>query len=416
MTTFGEKMRALMAERHLSLGKLGTLVNYDKGYLSKVSRDLRPPPAGMAAKLDLALGADGALLALAPEHKVSAQATPTTDSAAALVATLKGEVIDLAIWAEQTNVGDTTVEYLAAATQRLARDYLSKPPVPVLTEAVSLYRRVSELLRGGGQDLRHARDLHVITGQLLAFLSWASSDLGQGTAAEAYASAGWVMADQSDHDPLRAMVLIAQSKNAFWEGQYAQAAEFAQRGQRHAPTTETRVLLACQESDAWQALGDIARAQDAQRRACEAREVAVGVGEVGGLWACGRARQANYSIGVSLRAGDVAGALASAREAHDAYASGEQRAYGTWAQICIGAGIAHLMAGDLDLALGEFQPVLELPGEQRLATLVSRFGDVHRRLTQYRFAGSREALALQERISDYRAEAITTRAITTGEV
>ncbi|XVQ11849.1 hypothetical protein ACQP1W_04500 [Spirillospora sp. CA-255316] len=73
------------------------------------------------------------------------------------------------------------------------------------------------------------------------------------------------------------------------------------------------------------------------------------------------------------------------------------------------------MAGDLDLALGEFQPVLELPGERRLATLVSRFSDVDRRLAQHNFTGSREALALQERISDYRAGAITTRAVTAGE-
>ena len=87
--------------------------------------------------------------------------------------------LDLATWAEQTNVGDMTIDALADGASRLARDYLQKPPLPVLREAASAYRRVSGLLRGGHQSLRQTRDLYVIAGQLLAFLSWVSSDIGQ---------------------------------------------------------------------------------------------------------------------------------------------------------------------------------------------------------------------------------------------
>jgi tetratricopeptide (TPR) repeat protein len=312
-------------------------------------------------------------------------------------------------------VGNATIEYLAAATRRIATDYLSKPPAPVLAEAIEHYRRVAELLRSGKQPLRQARELHVIAGQLLAFLSWASSDLQQPRAAEAYASTGWIMAEQADHDTLRAMVLIAQSKNAFWDGRHREAADLAARGQRYTRATEANVLLACQEGDAWQALGDLERARDAQQRARESLEMATGPGEIGGLWACGRARQANYAIGVSLRIGDTAAALACADEAQAAYASGEQWAYGTWAQVCIGAGIAHMMAGDLDLAVREFQPVLELPPDRRLSTLVSRFSDVDRRLAQGRFARSREAMTLRDQISDYHATTISDYAITAEE-
>ncbi|MFD0852899.1 helix-turn-helix domain-containing protein, partial [Actinomadura adrarensis] len=134
MTTFGEKMRALMTQRRMSLRRLESLVNYDKGYLSKVSRDLKPPPEPMAVRLDQALDAGGELVALAPRSR-RRKSTPRAVSAADLVATLRGEAIDLATWAEQTNVGHTTIGYLASATRRLAKDYLSRPPVPVLAEA-----------------------------------------------------------------------------------------------------------------------------------------------------------------------------------------------------------------------------------------------------------------------------------------
>ena len=66
ITTFGERMRSLMTKRGLSLRKLAATVHYDLGYLSKVSRDLKPPSNAMARALDEALAADGELIALAP--------------------------------------------------------------------------------------------------------------------------------------------------------------------------------------------------------------------------------------------------------------------------------------------------------------------------------------------------------------
>ncbi|QXJ20655.1 helix-turn-helix transcriptional regulator [Actinomadura graeca] len=341
--------------------------------------------------------------------------TPPEDDAAQLLITLKADALDLATWAERTNVGDTTINYLASATRRLAQEYLSRPPAPLLAEAAELYRRVADLLRGGRQHLQQTRDLHVIAGQLLAFLSWASSDLGEADAAEAYATAGWVMAEQADHDALRAMLLTAQSKNAFWEGRYRLAAELAQRGQRYAPATEARVLLACQEGDARQALGELASAQEAQRAAAAARDAITAEVEVGGLWACGRARQANYAVGVCLAGRDTAGALAGVAEAREAYAAGELWAYGTWAQLCLGAGIAYILQGDLDDALGELAPILALPEEQRLATLASRFGEVDQHLAHRRFSGSRAVLELREQITEYRAGALTAKAIMKGD-
>ena len=332
-----------------------------------------------------------------------------------IVVALATEAIDLATWAEQTNVGDTTIDTLADAAGRLSRDYLRKPPLPVLRDTTALYLRVSGLLRGGHQSLRQARDLYVIAGQLLAFLSWVSSDVGQPAAAEAHARAGWVMAEQADHDPLRAMVLIAQSKNAYWEGRFRDAADYARRGLDYAPPTSARVLLACQLGDARQAVGDMARGLEAQNAAKRARDEIISADEVGGVWACGHARQANYAMGVHLRAGNPAAALAEAETARQAYEQGEPWAYGTWAQICIGSGIAHLLAGRVDGAVNELAPILGMPPEQRLTTLTTRLGDVDRQLRHRRYDGSTVVAALRQQIAGYRAQAITPRALPAGQ-
>src|SRR6266849_2721229 len=66
MTAFGEEMRRLMAERGISLHQLAKIVNYDVGYLCKVKNGRKPPSAAIAARVDAALGAGGALAALAP--------------------------------------------------------------------------------------------------------------------------------------------------------------------------------------------------------------------------------------------------------------------------------------------------------------------------------------------------------------
>lgn len=40
--TFGAKMCELMTSQNVSLRRLAIMINYDPGYLSKISRDLKP--------------------------------------------------------------------------------------------------------------------------------------------------------------------------------------------------------------------------------------------------------------------------------------------------------------------------------------------------------------------------------------
>jgi hypothetical protein len=211
------------------------------------------------------------------------------------------------------------------------------------------------------------------------------------------------------------MVLIAQSKNAFWENRLHQAADYAHRGLECAPLTSARVMLACQLGDAFQALSDMERARAAHELAARARDEIRQPDEIKGIWACGPARQANYAMWVHLRAEDPQSALAAAETAERAYAEGDDWAYGTWGQIRIGSANAHLMAGRLDGAAATLAPILEMRAEERLATLSTRLAGLAGALNGRRYLGSADARSLHEQITDYRANAIKTRALPSGD-
>ncbi|MFD6435745.1 helix-turn-helix domain-containing protein [Streptomyces venezuelae] len=59
-------MRRLRADRGMSLADLSRVAHYSRGYLSKVETGQKPPTADVARGCDEALGAAGALIALAP--------------------------------------------------------------------------------------------------------------------------------------------------------------------------------------------------------------------------------------------------------------------------------------------------------------------------------------------------------------
>ena len=182
------------------------------------------------------------------------------------------EAIDLGAWLEQTNTGSGTIGYLAATARQLASAYTSKPPLTVLNDAVEAQRRLTSLLRGGRQRPAQTIDLCRISAEVFALLTLLCSDIGQYPAANAYGHAGWICAQEAGSDLASALVLSAQTKTAQWEKRYAEAASKARQGYELCPPAGARVLLACQEANAAQALGDFARASEALARARAAQD------------------------------------------------------------------------------------------------------------------------------------------------
>ena len=401
MTTFGEKLRALMAERQMSQRRLARLVPCSDGYVSRLARDERTPSEQTAKRLDAILKADGVLVALAPQDS-------SPDS---------GDVLDLAAWLEETNIGDRAVGYLETATRRLAYDYARQPPFAVLREAQALQSRVTQILRGGKQRIGQTRSLLRISAELFALINLLAGDVGRYHLADAYGYAAWTCAQEADSDAARALVLCAQSKTARWEGRFTDAADLAHRGFDASPVTARgRILLAVSEATALQSLGDIPGAREALRRAAQARDEHSAPDAGADAWSCTRARQATYVLQVDLSARDSAAMLRSAAEADHAWADGDQWVYGTWAQVRIGAALAHVMTGDVEGATAELGEVFDLGAEYRVVTITGRMGEIGHRLGHSRYGGDSRANELRERIRAFQSGSLEHDALTAPEV
>jgi transcriptional regulator with XRE-family HTH domain len=416
---FGAELARLMEEKGVGVRELARRTNYTPGYISNLRHGNKAPSPKVAGLVDSALDANGWLIEIErksaretlPGFRRKASGKPESAPGPEITANpndyeeVADRISELVSWIETTNVGDGTLDYLDNATSRLARDCLSTPPFRSHERGSQLAMRVSGLLRSGHQHINQTRDLYVIAGKLCAVLSWVASDFGQLATAEAHAHNGWALAEQADHNGLRALLLSAQSKNAFWKRCYDDAATYARRGYEYNPPGTARVLLACQEADAMQALDRLDDAREALARAEGAQDSILLPDELGGIFACGIARQANYAIGTHLRTGSIDQALRQVERAETAWRNGEQWAYGTWAQVQIGAAIAHLMGGEIEQAAVILQKILNKPAEQRLATLKTRLArDVIPLLANPMIGASKTVLMLREGIAEYGSE------------
>ncbi|MEU5876163.1 helix-turn-helix domain-containing protein [Spirillospora sp. NPDC047279] len=404
MTTFGAKLKQLMAKRGFSQRQLANAVPCDNGYLSKVARGLRAPSADLAERLDQLLDADGELVALRPSPP-----TPVPGGSA-------DDAVALADWLEQSEIGDGAINYLETASRRLAFDYPRRPPLEVLDEARRLQLRLTHTLRNRRQRLGQTQALLTTSAEIFALISLLAGDVGRYSLADAYGYAAWTCANEADSDSARALVLCAQSKTARWKGQYTAAAELARRGFDLVPAgARGRVLLAVSEATALQSSGAVEAAYGALGRAREARNGVQAVDEATDAWSCPRARLATYALQVGLGARDTAAMLRSVQAADDAWADGDARVYGTWAQVRIGAALAHVMMGETEGAAEQLAPVFNLGLEYRVVTITGRTGEVAQRLGHSRYEGDPRAGALVKRIRAFQSGSLQHQAITCSE-
>ncbi len=311
---------------------------------------------------------------------------------------LASHAMEFGRWAETTNVGSGTIELLDDAIHRIAREYLTTLPGPLLRRAGEVAARVFELLQEH-QRLRHTRDLYVTGAKCCAFLAWAAGDLGQLAAAAAHGRTALILAEEAGHPGAQALALCALSKTAYWDGHAGRAAALARRGYEMCPPNSTRILLACQEADAASAPD----AASAIGRARQAREDAAVDDDLAGIFSCGDVRLANYAASTYLKTGDPDAALRATDSARPL--PGEGVGYGTWGQVHISAGVAWLMKDAPDGTADRLEPVLALPPARRLATLTARLGTLTPALTEGRYRSDPGARALAGQISAYCDEA-----------
>jgi len=315
---------------------------------------------------------------------------------------------DLTSWITETNTSTEAIERIEQAEAALAEMHTQVPDRQVLAEVMQLHRTAQLLLRGGRQRLRQTRDLIRLDGLVLAHASVLLSNLGDNQAAENYGQAALVYLKEAEASEATAWYALA--KNARWQHDYASGADLARQGleQRPGPdpVTPMTVQLASYEANSAALLGDRARARQARARASAITERLPAAASEMSPWSFPPARQAIFKLSVLLRTGDPAGALRTAAAAEESWAAGNARNPWTWAQVRIGAAIAHLLQGSLEGAVEQVTPVLALEPEMRITTVTGWLTDLDRVLARPQFAASQDSVAARQDIHEFTADAL----------
>ncbi|WP_216911623.1 helix-turn-helix domain-containing protein [Nocardia noduli] len=315
------------------------------------------------------------------------------------------EASDHAGRAESTNVGATTLDQLDADVMRIANDYVSIPPVPMMVEMLRVRRRVYRLLEGHQRpaDTGH---LYLLAGTLSGLLANASTDLGYYDAAGEQARAAWAYAELCGHNGLRAWTRGMHALIEYWSERPRRAVLLAQSGQEFAESATAKVRLHNIEARIWSKIGSASDTERCVRAADDAREI----GEIddlhdaiGGVFGFNDAKAQYYAGATYIHLGLAEPALAATGRAIDLYANGpsEQRSYGAESLARVDCAAAHLINGSLDGASAALHPVLGLDEDKRIAQLEERLIGVRRRIAAPAFRDASEARFLDERIEEF---------------
>jgi transcriptional regulator with XRE-family HTH domain len=318
-----------------------------------------------------------------------------TRSSYAGLSSAEADAREVIAWMESTNISDNVIDYLTEATIRAAEDHISLPPTVMLGRVRQLHAMATTLLRGGRQRIRQTRELLRVDAELLAHLCQLLGDVHRDRAACASGRAAMVLADEAGCSP--ATVFSAQAQIARWRHRHAEAADLAAEGFKRAAPPPLRVLLAYQEATAAAADGQAWRAHAAMARA-EAIDDGLAPDSA---WSCPPARQALYRLGVELNLGHPREVLQQATETKPLWGRERPHAFGTWAHYQIVVANAHLMLGSADGATEQIGPVLSLPSEYRLSTLVEHVTTIDTLLRDQRFNGSAETADIRAQLAEF---------------
>ncbi|TDC38068.1 hypothetical protein E1281_39270 [Actinomadura sp. KC345] len=315
------------------------------------------------------------------------------------------ELVRLTQWVTASDTNEEAIARLARSTTSLARSHTQVPAKRLLREVVQLHRRTQELLEGGRHRPRHTRELLRIDSDLLAHAAVIFGDVNLDDAAEEYAAAALMLAQEAGAS--EAFAWYAQAKTARWQNRFIEAADLARQGFEASAPSPMKTQLAWYEANAAVLLGDKTRAREAVERAERSAEATHETPSDHSVWSFPIERQALFSLSVAMRTGDLDGALQAAEMADSAWAAGTPISPANWAQIRVGTGVAHLLRGDLEGTAEELTKLLTLDPGMRLTTVTRYLADLDRRLNGPRLQGSTLAVQLRQQIRDFNAAALT---------
>jgi hypothetical protein len=310
---------------------------------------------------------------------------------------------------EVREVAPLGVVHLTAELQRLARSYSAMPPLEFLGQARRL-RDESRQLSGRTRRPVQLADLHLVTGGACALLAMASWDLGAWSAAIEQAHAAGIYGEIAGHRGLQTWAAGCEGLIVFWRGRPREAADVIARALDLAPRGTARARLHCIAARAWAHLGATDRVRSELAAADQAQDESGGSyaeelhDEIGGEYGWDRARHAMCAATALLVVGDSPGAAIQAREAIALHAAGHGLGDLVGAKAQADLACVELTRGRLDAAGDALSPIWGIAPYFRCYPLVGRLENVSSGLGAQRYAGSRAAADLAERVRVFSAE------------
>ncbi|MEV4261044.1 hypothetical protein [Kribbella sp. NPDC049584] len=375
----------------------------DGHYIAKLERGaVRWPGAayrsGLRHVLDVA--ADNELGFYPPSGVAVAEPEPTPPSMLGHddLIHASDESIALLSFAEESNVGELTVEQLQADIERIAQSYLRTPTRPLFAKSRAIRDRAFALL-AGNQSPRQSRDLYSAAGWAITMLAWMSVDLGRPDIAESHTRTAWACAEAADHDVLRGWIRATQHTAAFWQEDFARAASYAEDGLRYSAGT-ARLFLASAASVDNARAGKPDKARDMLELA-QQLSVRQADSEPGGLLLCTPERAEALWADTYLAFGQPEH---TSNHADHSVALFEAAPYtlrnpGSERMARLQQAKARLLLGQLDGAIEAVEPVLDLQPEYRVRPLIHRLAEVAALTSPY--ARTPKARMLRARIAEF---------------
>lgn len=311
------------------------------------------------------------------------------------------------------NVDSADITWLQESVHQLAREYQSKQPLELLTEARHI-RNLAYLLLEKTRKPAQTAELYQAAGHACGLLSIVSFDLARWDAAEEQARSAHTYAELVGDADLRAWSRGTQALIANWRGQSRRAIDLIGSSVEAAPSGVATARLQAIEARAWAELGRPDQVKEVLRLADTEMEVARQENDLydgtGGEFGWGPSRHAACAGTALLTVGQAAQAVNRIGEAisliPDDPLGGLEPAR---AQIDLAA--AELLAGRLDASVDALTSVWAVPAPHRRQGLTGRMDQLARQLISRDWRDTPQATDLRDQIEVFNTEAVSRQAL-----
>lgn len=322
-----------------------------------------------------------------------------------VIALAANEAREHAEKAAVNEIGPATVEQITADIVRLARAYVSAPPLPLFGAMRRSLSRVQAAIDRRTYPAQ-ARDLNFLAGALCGLMANASLDLGREEAADDLARAAWTYGRIIDNGPLIGWARGTQALAAISDHRYPDAIRHVEDGLLHASAGTGSVRLHAIHARALAAHGDRAGARAAITAAERARvdsdrdELHDGLA---GEFAFDNAKLFYYRAISLVDDDDPAQAEDAAEAAITLYQAVpvQERSYGCEALARAQLAKAQLMNRKLDDAAETLRGVLALDPQMRIGSLADQVETCRQLLRIPACRSSATALQLERRLATF---------------